>query len=69
MKMSKQEKRELHELVATTYALALQAESDALVDLEDADEACEFARERWESASKLVYGLETVRYEMKKQEK
>jgi len=67
-KLSKAEKRSLVKLVTDTYELALKAQDDARIDFEEAWEAHRYAKCVWESASRLVSGLYTVRDEMKKQE-
>ena len=66
--MSKAEKRSLEKLVTDTYELALKAQDDARIDLEEAWEAHRYAKCVWESASKLVSGLNTLRDDIKKQE-
>ena len=63
-----EELKGLNELVTDTYELALKAQNDAWLDLEDAEELHRYTKKVWESASKLVSGLNTVRNEMKKQE-
>lgn len=64
-----EELKGLNELVTDTYELALRARNDARADLEDAEELHRYTKIVWENASRLVSGLNTVRNEIKKQEK